>query len=27
MKGKNSFMLLVGFVPMSVSQVAVVVVL
>jgi len=27
MKGKNSYMLLVGFVPMSVSQVAVVVVL
>jgi len=27
MKGKNSFMLLVGFAPMSVSQVAVVVVL
>jgi len=27
MKGKSSYMLLVGFVPMSVSQVAVVVVL
>jgi len=27
MKGKNSYMLLVGFVPMSVNQVAVVVVL
>jgi len=27
MKGKNSYMLLVGFVPVSVSQVAVVVVL